>query len=202
MSGFTYEEKDLKQKFEYIEWDNTWVENSNDTTKKRVLYVGDSISCGSRQTATKLSDGEILFDGFGTSKAVDNPFFKESLVAFSHQEGRRDVVLFNNGLHGWHLDDETEYPFYYEDLVKFMLNEFEGTPLYIVLTTSVANEEREKRVIKRNEKALEIAKKYNLEVIDLYKTSLENKNLICPDGVHYEEEGREIFAQTLVDILK
>ena len=87
-------------------------------------------------------------------------------------------------------------------MVKFLLVEYKDTPLYIVLTTHVRDEEREKRVIKRNEKAIEIAKKYNLQIIDLYKISLENKDLICPDGVHYEEEGREIFAQTLVDILK
>jgi len=201
MSNFTYENENKKEMYETYEWDNVWIDHANDTTTKRVLYIGDSISCGSRHIATKLSDGKILFDGFGTSKAVDNPYFKDALKAFMSQEARRDVVLFNNGLHGWHLEDETEYAFYYEEIVKFILSQINETPLMLVLTTHVKAEEREKRVIKRNEMARKIAEKYNLSVIDLYKTSLENEHLICPDGVHYEEEGRTIFAKKLVEYM-
>ena len=37
-----------------------------------------------------------------------------SVKLFAQQESRRDAVVFNNGLHGWHLDDSTEYAEHYE----------------------------------------------------------------------------------------
>ena len=94
--------------YETYEWDNTWIEHADDSNRKRVLYIGDSISCGTRHIATNLTDCRILFDGFGTSKALDNPYFEDMLRLVAARESRRDAVLFNNGFHGFHLDDKTE----------------------------------------------------------------------------------------------
>lgn len=58
--------------------------------------------------------------------------------------------MFNNGLHGGHLSDVEEYGKYYEKMVRFLLEEYEGTPLVLALSTSVAGEFNE-RVIVRNE---------------------------------------------------
>ena len=41
---------------------------------------------------------KILFDGFGSSKALDNPFLKEAVRLFGLQLPKIDLVLFNNGL--------------------------------------------------------------------------------------------------------
>lgn len=105
MSVFTYQTEN-HNKYEGFEWDNAWLDHINDKEAKRVLYIGDSISCGLRSVATALSEEQIRFDGFGTSKSLDNPYFKESIRLFAGQQGKRDVVLFNNGLHGWHLEDK------------------------------------------------------------------------------------------------
>ena len=114
MSEFTYQEvTDKNEKYETYEWDNVWISHADELSRNRVLYIGDSISCGIRNIATRLSDEKILFDGFGTSKGIDNPFFKDSLKLFAAQESKREAVIFNNGLHGWHLDDEKEYKVYY-----------------------------------------------------------------------------------------
>ena len=94
---------------EVFEWDNVWWECADTAGIPRVLYIGDSISCGIRRIATQLTNEEILFDGFGTSKGIDNPYLMDSIKLFAEQEGKREAVLFNNGLHGWHLDDEKEY---------------------------------------------------------------------------------------------
>lgn len=198
MSNFTYEEKDNGTQFETYEWDSTWIDHADDKSRKRVLYVGDSISCGTRNIATERTNEKILFDGFGTSKALDNPFFKDALTVFAREEGPRDAILFNNGLHGWHLDDEAEYGNYYEEMIKFMLEEFKGTPLFIVLTTHIADEEREKRVVIRNKVACEIAKKYNLPVIDFYSVSLKAKDLLSADGVHFTRPGYEALADEVI----
>jgi len=196
---FTYEMKERKEQYETYEWDNVWIDHADNPSLKRVLYIGDSISCGIRHIATSLTENKILFDGFGTSKSLDNPYFKDSLALFSAQLPKIDSVIFNNGLHGWHLDDEKEYPFYYEEMIKFLLEKYKGAPLFVVLTSFIADEERLKRVKIRNENALKIAKKYNLPVIDVYSVTEKNKNLLSADGVHFTSEGYQIIAEAVVE---
>lgn len=196
MNEYTFEFEERKEKLETWEWDRVMINHTEDEQGKRLLYIGDSISCGIREVA-KEKNG-IYFDGFGTSKALDNPFFKPSLSLFARQQRRRDVVLFNNGLHGWHLEDKTEYKEYFEDFVKYLLDEFKETPLYIVLTTYYSNEKRVNRVVARNEVALEIAKEYELPVIDLYTVSINNKDLLSEDGVHFTKEGYEKLTEEII----
>ena len=191
----------IKTKLEMFEWDNLWIEHADKEDIKRVLYIGDSISCGVRQVATSISNGEIYFDGFGTSKALDNPYFKDSLHLFALQQGKREVVVFNNGLHGWHLDDETEYSDNFEEMINFLLEEFKGTPIIIVLSTYIANKEDNKRVINRNKVVLKLAEKYNLPYIDYYSVAEDNK-LNLSDGVHFNSEGYNNLAAVLVKKVK
>ncbi len=200
MSEFTYEKGDIKTKLERYEWDNLWIEYANEPERKRVLYIGDSISCVARREATKVNKEEILFDGFGTSKGLDNPYFKESILLFAKQEVQRSAILLNNGLHGFHLSDEDEYAYHYEEMVKFLLNEFKNTPLYILLTTHIIGE-RDARVVARNNVAKCIAEKYNLPIIDLY-TPTNDDSLISEDGVHLTNEGYLKIAEVIVEKIK
>lgn len=202
MSKFTYETEDRKVRFERYEWDNTWIENTDNGEGRRVLYIGDSISCKTRTTATVLTGGEILFDGFGTSKGLDNPFFKDSIALFTSQLPRLEMILFNNGLHGFHLDDEEEYGKYYEDMVRFLLEKYPDVPIYIVLTTCVADEARRERVRARNKAAIEIGEKYKLPIIDLYTVSERNQQLLRPDGVHFTQAGYDAFAEEIISAIK
>lgn len=197
MSNFTYEKKQQTSGLETYEWDNVWWEQAPDKSKERVLYIGDSISCGIRQVATRLSEGQLLFDGFGTSKAVDNPYFAESVRIFGKQQEKRNVVLFNNGLHGWHLEDTREYKAHYEKMVQFLLEEYKGTTFALVLTTCIEGE-RNERVIVRNQVVQQIAEKYALPVIDLYSTSVEYVYLRSGDGVHFTAEGYEELAKQIL----
>ncbi len=201
MDGFTYEFEDRKERLERYEWDNVIINLATTPEEKRVLYIGDSISVGTRNIATDKTGGKIQFDGFGTSKALDNPYFVLALSLFAEQEVRRDAVIFNNGLHGWHLDDETEYKKYYDEMISFLMTKFSGTPVYIVLTTHLANPDREKRVIKRNTAAIEVAEKYGLPVIDIYSVTLENANLLAADGAHFSNEGYEKIAEKIIETI-
>ena len=202
MSNYTYEEKDCQRRRETYEWDHVWWEHGNTDGVPRVLYIGDSISCATRRVATAVAEEKIFFDGFGTSKALDNPYFTESLRLFAAQEGERQVILFNNGLHGWHLEDETAYAEYYEKLIVFLLREFEGVPLILALTTHVARADRDARVVTRNRVVCELAKKYDLPVIDLYTLTKEHEELLSADGVHLLPDGYRLLAQELVKNIK
>lgn len=198
MSNYTYEERDIKTPLETYEWDNVWFEHTEIETPDRVLYIGDSISCATRRVATATSENKLLFDGFGTSKALDNPYFEDSVRIFARQQGNRRAILFNNGLHGWHLDDKTEYAEAYESFVRFLLDEFKGTPLILLMTTHVIDSERDKRVVARNEVVAEIAAKYSLPAVDLYSLTA-NDELISQDGVHLTPDGYKLLAKTAVD---
>lgn len=205
MQPLTYEFRDSEETadiFETYEWDNAWIEYANGRSDvNRVLYIGDSISQITRQVATAQSGETILFDGFATSKAVDNPYFKEALSCFAKQLPGTELVLFNNGLHGYHLEDSKQYGFYYEEMVKFLLDEFAGLPLFIVLTTRVVDEEETKRIVKRNEAVLAIAEKYKLPVIDLYSVSEANLHLISEDGTHFTQAGYEAVAKAIIEAI-
>ena len=202
MSHYTYEFESKNTELETYEWDNVWWEQANRNDLPRALYIGDSISCATRKQATDSSNPKILFDGFGTSKALDNPFLFDSIRMFAKQQKYRNVVLFNNGLHGWHLDDDKQYAHYYENTVKFLIDEFKNTPIVIVLTTSVLNAEREQRVKRRNEVAAKIADKYGLPIVDLYSVSVNFSELRTSDGVHYDAAGYKKFAECIIDDLK
>ena len=201
MSDFTYEYGKKNGTYEKYEWDNTWVNYANKPERTRVLYIGDSISYGVRNVATPKTNDEILFDGFATSRGIDNEYLIPSISLFAKLQQRRDAVVFNNGLHGWHLDDETEYAEYYENVVKFLVEEFKGTPIFILSSTHVKDEENDKRVVARNKVAAEIANKYNIPYIDIYTIALNNKELLS-DGVHFEKEGYELFADEIIGAVK
>ena len=198
MSEFTYEAVNRETRLETYEWDNVWWEQANTTGISRVLYIGDSISCGTRIKATKVAENKILFDGFGTSKALDNPYFADSIRMFAKQQGERVAILFNNGLHGWHLYDETEYGVYYEKMLNFLLKEFKNTPLFLVLTTHVTNPERDARVAVRNRVVSDLAKKYHLPTIDFYTITKEHEDQLT-DGVHLTGDGYDLLARKLVE---
>lgn len=202
MSDFTYEFETSKLKLETYEWDNVWLEQAPVKDTKRVLYIGDSISCATRRVATAKANNQILFDGFGTSKAVDNPFFMPSVELFAKQQGYRSAVLFNNGLHGWHLEDETQYADEYENVLKALLKYFDKTPIILLLTTHVSDKERDKRVVVRNKAVLALAEKYGLHTIDLYSVVKAEPTLISADGVHLTKDGYELFANTIVNTVK
>lgn len=202
MSNFTYENNDRVTPLETYEWDNVWIQRTDDKKSPRVLYIGDSISCALRVFGNGVTKEEILIDSFGTSKAIDNAYFWDALRLFSLQEGHRDIVLFNNGLHGWHLDDETDYPAYYERMLCKILDEFKDSKVVIVLTTAVAKEERHERVKVRNGFVKAIAGKYGLDIIDLYEISSENMDLLGDDGVHFTADGYQKISEYLVDEIR
>lgn len=198
MSDFTYETENRSNKYETYEWDSIWIEHANEIDRKRVAYIGDSISVGTRRIATARTNEEILFDGFGTSKALDNPYFKDSIRLFLKQLPNVDTVLFNNGLHGWYLEDKTKYEALYDEMIQFILDEIKGAKLYILLTTAVAKDDDNERVKLRNIVAREIAEKYAIPIIDLYNITSVNINEISSDGVHPTEPLYEKIADEII----
>ena len=182
---------------ETYEWDNTWIEQAKIKDATRALYIGDSISCPVRSLATAASENTVFFDGVATSKAVDNPYLLDTVRLFAEQQGTRAVILLNNGLHGPHLEDETEYKNHYGKVIEFLRNHFGNTPLILILSTPQAKPERDERVVKRNGAVISLAEKYSLPVIDFYSLIKPHPELISSDGVHLTHDGYVLLANEL-----
>ena len=201
MSDFTYEVENRVTPLENYEWDNVWWEQLNSGKGKRIVYIGDSISCGTRRIATNVSNGKYLFDGFGTSKAVDNPYFEASLSLFFAQEKEYSAVIFNNGLHGWHLTEE-EYGIHYKRLVMFLKKKV-NVPLILLLSTDdLIHPGANDRIIERNRIVKAIADELSLPVIDLYEVAMKHNDLHTQDKIHFTIEGYTRLAEKIVSFLE
>lgn len=196
---YTYESGYSKSPLEYYEWDNIWWDTTSDGTSTRFLYVGDSISCEIRRRITAFSEKRIIVDGFGSSKALDNPYFLPSVDMFVKQMQKLDGVIFNNGLHGWHLSDE-EYEKYYEKALEFIKGY--NVPVFVLLTTDAeGSKQRKDGIIARNEIAKKLADKFGFKVIDIYTMTKDKKDMHTPDGVHFTGESYDLLAKEIIKSL-
>ena len=200
MSDFTYEKGITGTTLETYEWDNTWWEHAEDPSLPRALIVGDSISCGYRRIVDELLAGKAYADGFGSSKALDNPYFVESVSLFIRQMHSCKAVFFNNGLHGWHLSP-TEYETHYRRVLWKLAERFPGKSWVLMLSTPVrvgkgnsALAERNGEVLKRNAVVEKIAADLSFQVLDLYTPLASRPELTSNDGVHLIEEGYRLLA--------
>ena len=197
MTDFTYQNKETAAPRETFEWDRTWCEHTEDRTAKRVFYVGDSISWGVRPDAQKKLGNTLRIDALASSKALDNPFFLPTLDLFLQQVPSVDLLIVNNGLHGWHLADETSY---FEALDAFVQAlQKRVSRVAVVLTTCVEHEGRNARVQVRNAMARRVAEVRGCPVIDLYAPSLTCTHT---DGVHFDAGGYGVLSDALIASLQ
>ena len=181
---------------EPYEWDQLWWERTDDKITPRVLYIGDTVCAKARYAANKAAEGKLLFDVFSTSKALDNPYFRSSLISFANQQPHTDMIIFNNGLHGFHLNKD-QYTFLYRDMLRFLNCNFPHIPLAVALSTYSENENYAPFVESRNECAQKVAKEMDLPVIDLYSVSEENKALLTDDKVCFTQKDHDILGEAL-----
>lgn len=85
----------------------------------------------------------------------------------------------------------------YEAMIRFFLEMFKEVPLLLILATSVVDPELNARICARNRVVSELAKKYNLPVIDFYTASHKCTEMI-EDGIHFTKEGYRVLAKELL----
>ena len=188
---------------EQYEWDNVWMEHTEDRDSPRLLYIGDSISIPTRGHINALLRGAARVDGFATSKAADNPFFADAVRLFAAQQvAPIRAVLFNNGLHGWHLSDGEDYPRHYERLLKELRTIFPGAAFLLPLTTPVADPAQNGRVRARNRAAAAVAEALGLPTVDYYAAVSGLPSFLSADGVHLTDDAYRLLAETALAALK
>ncbi len=195
MDTFYAENKNTLERFE---WDDMWWDNSNPNADLHILIIGDSISRSYRYAIKRASGEGWCIDNFATSKAVDNPNFVKALDLAISQQENYDLILFNNGLHGWHLTSE-EYGKNYKEMLKQLHSRNKNLA---VLLTSPWLDPRNNLVIERNEYAKAAAEELGLKVIDVY-SCLENKeNLYSTDKIHLNPEGVQTLTEFIYESIK
>ena len=197
---------------EDIEWSDFWWTHESDTSKPRVLFIGNSISKGYFSAVSAELAGKANCDRYSSSRSIADPLLlKETRIAMGKYH--HAVIHFNNGLHGWHLTNE-QYEKGLREYVKFLQsNKSKGCVLIYSLTTPVSSKEpgvkldslRNRVVIDRNRIASKIMGENGIPVIDLYglmEPDLEKYNSSKGD-LHYNEEGYEKMAEQISnEILK
>lgn len=188
---------------EDIEWSDFWWSHEPDTSKPRVLFIGNSISRGYYSAiSTKLS-GKANCDRYATSRSIEDPaLFRETKMAMGKYH--HVVIHFNNGLHGWHLTNE-QYEKGLRKYVKFLKSKkSKGCRLIYSLTTPYPSMEpgqkldpvKNQVVMNRNRIARKIMDENGITVIDLYglmEPELE-KYSGSKGNVHYNNEGYDRLA--------
>jgi len=180
------------------EWTNLWWDEAEDQDLPRAFLVGDSITCGYFPDVINILGDTLRITAMGTSKAIDNPYFIPEMEFVFKQYGYKyNIIHFNNGLHGWHLNTD-EYEMNYEKTINYILNNFTGTKVILATCTPMSipgnleeiDKEKDVLIRERNEVIKKIGLKYNLIVEDLYLPMFDHPLYHCDDGVHFIEEGK------------
>ncbi len=191
---------------ENIEWTNMLWNDAQDNCKARILLVGDSIVVGHERLLHEIVKDEYCIDSFATAKCVsDVDYMRELDYMLSSKD--YDLVIFNNGLHGFDISDED-----YEANLKEVLTDLNkrvkklawrnSTPIREKEDLNKFESERTPIVLRRNAFAAQVTEELNIPVLDLYTPMAKNVEYFSPDAVHYNEEGREVQAKILAEFIK
>ena len=168
----------------------------------------DGFSCGYRHILNKKLEGAVMVDSFGTSKSADNPNFLASLRLFISQMNRCDMIIFNNGLHGWHLSDEN-YKASCKKLIESLRAEYPSKKWAIAFSTPLRDSkdlskfvERNDIVKQRNLALKDIADELDIPVLDFFSAICENAELWSIDGVHLTPDGYSILSDICCEQIK
>ncbi|MBE5750490.1 MAG: SGNH/GDSL hydrolase family protein [Clostridiales bacterium] len=208
MQQFTFNEKaENKYKKESIEWLNIWCEDTNDDSLPRVGLIGDSITTQTHKIVKEELKGLANVDYLSTSYSILSLAYVGIIEKFI-EDSKYDIIYFNYGLHGYGVT-ANEYENAFRAMIKMFLSH--NAKVIIGLTTTVLEKddlniesERWTSVVKeRNAIAISLAKEFNLAIDDLYSISKKlGKDGKSPDGVHFNDYGKEIIGKSKADSIK
>lgn len=185
---------------EYHEWIQMRWLNERDAALPRVLLIGDSIVAGHVVRVHELLKERFCVDCFATSKHVTDAEYASDLEMMLQRKGYA-LIVFNNGLHGFEIDDALYAPAVRETLAELKtrtprLAWRSSTPMFKWPIQNGHPElgERTPRILRRNADALAEAQALNLPVLDLYEP-MAGRPEFFSDGCHCTSEGVEFQSR-------
>lgn len=186
---------------ESIEWCDIWISHANEANLPRVLLIGDSISRDYYSTVERLLSGKAYVGRLSSSAFIADPVLSQQIKT-TLTSTRFDVILFNNGMHGWqHTEDEYRQAF--PELLETLHRYAPHAKLIWASTTPVknspaafaehSNEATDERITARNLIALKFVEAKGIPVDDLYSLMSGHPELHS-DNVHFNEQGIALQA--------
>ena len=155
---------------ERIEWADIWVTDADKGDLPRVLLIGDSITRGYFDGVEKQLAGKAYFARLTTSKCVADPAFLDEVQLLLKQY-RFAVIHFNNGLHGFgYTEDQCRSGL--AGLLEFLEKHSSNAKLIWATTTPP---------------------------FDLHGLVEQHQEYFSGDGVHFNENGRELQAKQVAE---
>ncbi|MHB1483487.1 MAG: SGNH/GDSL hydrolase family protein [Saccharofermentanales bacterium] len=180
-----------------------------ETDKKRILLIGDSISCYGDKVIQKLS-GRYTIDFLRTSKGVTDPGIYNELF-FMLSQYDYDLVHMNNGIHRYGSTVD-EYASSLRKVFGF-INSFSDKTINIFATTTTINAGGGERPIqeadpvetediaRRNDAAIRMCAESGYLVDDLYDLDCKNR-LEKIDIYHFTDKGYDILADQVIESIE
>ncbi len=189
---------------ERIEWADIWVTDADKNDLPRVLLIGDSITRGYFDGVEQQLAGNAYCARLTTSKCVADPLFLDEVQLLLKQY-RFAVIHFNNGLHGFGYTED-QYRAGLTGLLEVVEKHSSNVKLIWATTTPVRVQgtlgqiaETTERVKARNRIAAEIWRDRGLVTNDLYGLVEQHQEYFSGDGVHFNENGREVQAKQVAE---
>lgn len=181
---------------ENVEWVQFYSFNATDEESPRILSIGDSICCQYKDLLREKLADKVNITSWGTSKCVTDPTYVKELDHILTYN-RYDLILFNNGLHSLSTPLE-EWEKTCERTLNFIMAKLPQTPLAILLSTPLANEEKTFIVKKINESTLMLAEKLSLPTVDLF-TPMDklDREKYWSDEYHFKDPAKLVQAEIL-----
>ena len=186
---------------ESIEWCDIWISSANETNLPRVLLIGDSITRDYYPEVEKRLAGKAFVARLATSRFVaDVVLLKEIKLVLD--ETRFDVVVFNNGMHGWQ-HSEAEYRKAFPELIKTIRANAPMARLIWATTTPLRDgkgvtsdtkaEYSDERIAARNTLAAEETTSRKIPAVDL-NAAVRGHPEFHSDNVHFNAQGIQVLA--------
>lgn len=189
---------------ERIEWADIWVTDADKGDLPRVLLIGDSITRGYFDGVEKHLAGRAYCARLTTSKCVADPAFLDEVQLLLKQY-RFKVIHFNNGLHGFGYTEE-QYRAGLSALLDTLDKHAMDAKLIWATTTPVRESgnleqiaEETERVKARNRLAAVVFE--NVLMNDLYSLVEQHQEYFSGDGVHFNDQGRELQAKQVAEVV-
>ncbi len=186
-------------------------DESRDEQAPNVLLIGDSVLSGFGEGVVEGLEGSANVDYWLTPMHLKSDQILDdlsSVVSFRDY----DVIQFNIGLHGWQADrmSEEAYPEAIKAYVKTIKKSARGAKLIWATVTPVTedgvkalNKEINPVIIKKNEMAAKVMKRYKVTTNDLYSLVVDRLDLAKLDRFHWSEEGSKMMSdQSMIYINK
>ena len=186
---------------EAIEWCDIWISHANETNLPRVLLIGDSITRDYYPEVEKRLAGKAFVARLATSRFVADPVLLKEIELVLNQE-RFDVVLFNNGMHGWQHNEE-EYQKGFPKLIKTIWARAPKAKLICATTTPLRDGKditydtkakySDERIAARNTIVTEMVAAQKIPILDL-NAVVRGHPEYHSDNVHFNGQGSQILA--------